>query len=126
MLKKAEQKIGSSKELKLKPCRYGAEQPDWEPFDLVVLSYSLTMIGEDRKKILRQIHEDLTPNGYIAVVDFHDTSFNWFRRWMYRNHVVMDGTFFPLLKKHFAVEKASVQKAYLGLWRYFTFLGKRA
>lgn len=126
MLEKASRKVGNSKELNLMQFRYGSEGPDWDPFDLVVLSYSLTMIGENIDTILQHVHEDLNPNGYIAVIDFHDTPFKWFRRWMWHNHVSMDGTILPMLKKYFTEEKVSLNKAYFGFWKYFTFLGKRS
>lgn len=126
MLEKASQKVGRSEELNLVQFRYGTGDPGWDPFDLIVLSYSLTMIGGNIDKVLQQVHEDLNPNGYIAVVDFHSTPFKWFRRWMSHNHVSMDGTILPMLKKYFAEEKASVSNAYLGFWKYFTFLGRRS
>lgn len=31
---------------------------------------------------LRVCVQDLSERGHIAVVDFHDTSSGWFRRWM--------------------------------------------
>lgn len=126
MLQKARQKVGAAEELKLMQYCYGSKHPGWEPFDLVVLSYSLTMIGENINKVLQQVHEDLNHKGYVAVVDFHNTPFNWFRRWMAHNHVTMDGSIFPLLRKYFTVEKASIHNAYLGFWKYFTFHGKRS
>lgn len=125
MLKKARLKSECSKRVSLINCRYGADKQDLEAFDLVLLSYSLTMIGDQIEKILQQIHEDLKPTGFIAAVDFHNTPFNWFRRWMAANHVEINGTLLSLLLKYFEEEKYSIQKAYLGFWKYFTFLGKR-
>ncbi len=125
MLEKARQKTGNSKQVKLIQRRYGYGETSQEPFDLILLSYSMTMIGENTDEILQQVQEDLSPNGYVAVVDFHSTPFRWFRRWMSKNHVEIDGTNLSLLRKYFSEEQASVQRAYLGFWKYFTFLGKR-
>ena len=125
MLDKARQKTGDSKQVKLIQCRYGHGETAQKPFDLILLSYSMTMIGESTDDILQQVHEDLSPNGYVGVVDFHSTPFRWFRRWMSKNHVEIDGTNLSLLRKYFSEEQVSVQRAYFGLWKYFIFLGKR-
>lgn len=126
MLRKARLKSEDSKQVNLIQCRYGTDDLDLKAFDLILLSYSLTMIGGQIDNILQQVHEDLKPNGFIAAVDFHNTPFNWFRRWMAANHVIINGTLLPLLLKFFAEETYSVQKAYFGFWKYFTFLGKRS
>lgn len=125
MLEKAKKKTGDSEQVNLIQRRYGDRETAQKPFDLILLSYSLTMIGDSTDNILQQIHEDLSTDGYVGVVDFHSTPFRWFRRWMSKNHVAIDGTVLPLLRKYFSEEQASVHNAYLGFWKYFTFLGKR-
>lgn len=125
MLEKAGQKSGKSEQVSLVHRRYGHEETEEKPFDLILLSYSLTMIGDSTEKILQQVHEDLNPDGYVGVVDFHSTPFHWFRWWMSKNHVEIDGTMLPLLMKYFTEDKASVHRAYLGFWKYFLFVGKR-
>lgn len=123
MLKKAAQKVSRSEKVTLMHHHYGSEDPGWAPYDLIVLSYSLTMMGERVDNVLQQVYQDLNPNGYIAVVDFHNTPIKWYRSWMSHNHVSMDGSILPRLTNYFTVENASVQKAYFGFWKYFTFLG---
>lgn len=124
MLHEAEQKTGGSKQVTLLKGRYGTERFGLEPFDLILLSYSLTMTGDNTETVLQQVLEDLKIDGTIAVVDFHYSPFRWFRRWMGKNHVRMNGQLLPLLKKYFAAESSSVSKAYMGFWKYFTFLGR--
>ncbi|HKL17980.1 MAG TPA: class I SAM-dependent methyltransferase [Halalkalibaculum sp.] len=126
MLEKAGQKVEESKQVNLIHCRYGTEPHGRDPFDLILLSYSLTMIGDSIEKILQQVHEDLNPDGYVGVVDFHNTPFNWFRRWMSKNHVKINGTLPSLLRKYFTEQRYAVKKAYLGFWEYFTFIGRRS
>lgn len=123
MLHEAELKARSSKQVTLLKDRYGTEKLNFEPFDLILLSYSLTMTGDNTEAVLQQVLEDLKIDGTVAVVDFHYSPFRWFRKWMEKNHVSMNGQLLTLLKKYFAPEAVSVSKAYLGLWKYFTFLG---
>lgn len=125
MLRKARQKTNGAGQITLINKRYGSEKVDLEPFDLILLSYSLTMTGDQTDTVLQQIYEDLKPKGYVAVVDFHSTPFSWFQSWMQSNHVMMNGQLLPLLNKYYASTYSSVHNAYLGLWQYFTFLGKR-
>ena len=124
MLHKARLKTKDPEQITLLNKRYGAKNLDLEPFDLILLSYSLTMTGDKTESVLQQAYEDLKPKGTVAVVDFHNTSFSWFRRWMGNNHVAMNGQVLPLLKKYFAPQDTAVYKAYLGLWQYFTFIGR--
>ena len=42
-------------------------------FDLIVLSYSLSMINPGFDEVLRICKTDLRPAGIVAVVDFHNT-----------------------------------------------------
>lgn len=125
MLKKAHRKINDSRQVTLMHSRYGSEPLDTEAFDLILLSYSLTMTGDRTEAILQQIYDDLKAHGHIAVVDFHYSPFRWFRRWMKKNHVVMDGSLLSLLHKYFHPKSSTVHDAYLGLWSYLEFIGKR-
>jgi len=125
MLQKADQKVGSSPHVQFLNEKYEPGQLQLEPFNLIVLSYSLTMMGENIESILQQTANDLSHNGYIAVVDFHSTPFNWFKNWMKANHVKLDGSLLPLLKKYYTPLQYSVHSAYLGLWSYFLYLGQQ-
>ncbi len=94
-----------------------------EPFDAVVFSYCLTMINPGWQQAIRAAARDLAPGGRIAVVDFHDTPSSWFRRWMHVNHVRMDGHLRPVLQQMFTPQIDRMDRAYLGLWSYLTFVG---
>lgn len=124
MLKKAGLKTRESNQVTFINHHYGTDGLELKPFDLILLSYSLTMTGNGTETVLQRVHEDLKPDGKIAVVDFHDSPYNWFRRWMGNNHVAVNGQLLPLLKKYFAADDISISKAYLGLWEYFTFIGR--
>ena len=52
MLVKARQKTAHSTQVNLIQSRYGSEKQDFKPFDLILLSYSLTMIGDNVEQIL--------------------------------------------------------------------------
>lgn len=94
-------------------------------YDAVLFSYSLTMINPQWEDLIRQAHKDLKVGGYIAVVDFHDSKFNWFKKHMGNNHVRMDSHLQPLLEELFEPTVSEAKTAYGGVWEYLTFVGKK-
>ncbi|HOB63178.1 MAG TPA: class I SAM-dependent methyltransferase [Candidatus Competibacteraceae bacterium] len=94
-------------------------------FDLIVFSYCLTMINPGWQTVLQCALQDLRPDGRLAVVDFHDSRFPAFRRWMGVNHVRMDGHLRPWLNAHCQPLQQSVGSAYGGVWQYFSFIGQK-
>ncbi len=104
---------------------YGTEgQP--EQYDLILFSYSLTMINPHWEVLLSQAQKDLKPGGLLAVVDFHDSPLPWFKRHMANNHVRMDGHLLPVLKAGFISVDSTIYRAYAGIWEYVLFLGIKA
>ena len=95
-------------------------------FDLIVFSYCLSMINPGWRQALEAALQDLKPGGRLAVVDFHDTRFPAFQRWMAMNHVRMDGPLLPWLMAHCRPIRQTSRSAYGGLWRYFQFIGQNA
>ena len=92
-------------------------------FDLIVLSYCLSMINPGWEAVVASACQDLVADGLIAVVDFHDSDQPAFRRWMGVNHVRMAGQLLPELRARFRPLDSGVHSAYGGLWRYFHFIG---
>ena len=102
------------------------DQPlDPQPtFDLVIFSYCLSMINPGWERAVDAALRDLRPGGRLAVVDFHDTPFAGFRRWMGVNHVRMDSHLLPYLDTRCRPVARTVRQAYGGGWRYFVFIGQ--
>ncbi|MEQ1744224.1 MAG: class I SAM-dependent methyltransferase [Saprospiraceae bacterium] len=96
-----------------------------EPVDIILFSYALTMFNPGWESAIEQAWHDLKPGGRIAVVDFHDTPFAWFRRWMGYNHVQMDHHLLPVLVKRFVPTTRIVRTGWFGLWRYFILIGEK-
>ncbi|MFN0015445.1 MAG: class I SAM-dependent methyltransferase [Saprospiraceae bacterium] len=96
-----------------------------EPVDIVLFSYALTMFNPGWEAAIEQAWEHLKPGGRIAVVDFHDTPFAWFRRWMGYNHVRMDQHLLPVLENRFHLIAKDVCLGWCGLWRYFLYVGEK-
>lgn len=94
-------------------------------FDAVVFSYSLTMINPQWEELIMQAKADLKPGGIIAVADFYDSRFQWFKTHMGNNHVRMDGHLTPLLEQEFDTVSNKVSAAYGGVWDYFVYVGKK-
>ncbi len=93
--------------------------------DLVLFSYTLTMINPGWRDALNAAAADLAPGGCLAVVDFHRGGTAWFSGWMGMNHVRMEGELLPSLQQSFEPLFLSETKAYGGLWQYFYFIGSR-
>ncbi len=93
--------------------------------DVVLCSYSLTMINPQWQEVILKAKEDLYPEGVIAVTDFHQTKYAWFENHMGNNHVRMDAHLLPFLKQHFLPSVEQVNPAYGGIWEYLVFIGKK-
>lgn len=97
-----------------------------EKYDLILISYALSMINPGYDKVVALCHEDLRPGGAIAVVDFHETRWTWFRRWMAVNHVRMEGQVLEQLGNRFEVLICRIGRGYGNLWRYLVFVGRES
>jgi S-adenosylmethionine-diacylgycerolhomoserine-N-methlytransferase len=124
MLDKARRKTARyGSRVSLLQCAYREPLGSVGPFDLIVFSYCLTMINPGYADVLRLCRQDLSPSGSIAIVDFHDTPFAWFRRWMGLNHVRFDGQILAALGElGWPLDHCTIRSAYGGLWRWLTFL----
>lgn len=127
MLRKARKKVEKyGPRVSLLERVYNAPVSGGAPFDLIVFSYCLSMINPGYAEVLRLSDQDLTPQGHLALVDFHDTNFAWFRRWMGVNHVRMDGQIVAALNDAgLNTQPCSIQFAYGGMWRWFSCLATR-
>jgi S-adenosylmethionine-diacylgycerolhomoserine-N-methlytransferase len=94
-------------------------------FDLIVCSYSLSMINPGWQNVIDNAHADLSSGGAIAVVDFHDSQVPRFKQWMGVNHVRMDAHLLPKLEAHFLPREQHIRSAYGGLWQYLQFVGTK-
>ena len=127
MLAVAKKKLqGLSPRLTLIQAAYDHPVEEKPFFDLVVFSYALSMFNPGWEQALTAASRDLAPGGAIAVVDFHDSGFPLFKRWMGLNHVRLDGHLLPGLKSRFPTHDATIRPAYGGVWSYFRFIGRIA
>jgi len=126
MLAIAEKKIHQHKlQHHINLCRreYGTGEITSRKYDLIIFSYSLTMMGEHKSHILKTAYRELKPEGLIAVIDFNRTPFRWFEKWMKLNHVDLDGSALELLNHFFSPELLISRNAFGGWWNYFSFIG---
>lgn len=96
-----------------------------EQFDVILFSYSLTMINPKWSVLIKQAYHDLKPGGYLAAVDFHDSAVKTFKHHMSNNHVRMDSHLVPLLNNLFDPFFQSIHNAYGGIWQFFIWIGKK-
>lgn len=124
MLERAGAKVASfGSRVKLVQRAYDAPIGGAEPFDLVLFSYALTMFNPGYDIAIAAAAGDLAPGGMVAVVDFYDTAFPPFARWMGVNHVLMEGQLRAPLQANFESRVDRLKLAYAGVWRYWLFVG---
>ena len=94
-----------------------------ENFDLILCSYSLSMMGDARLQCIREARHCLQPDGLFMVLDFLETPFSWFREWMEINHVNFDPQLLmECVTKHRSISFQKNQ-AYDGFWAYSLYTG---
>lgn len=98
---------------------------DQHLFDVVVFSYSLSMMNPGWESVLRQALTDLKPGGLLCAVDFHQSAWPFFQSHMATNHVKMEAHLLPFLTNHLESKLNEVRSAYWGLWHYFLFVGRK-
>lgn len=123
MLNKASAKIKSFDCIELAHTPINTYLSNCDPFDLILCSYSISMFGDDHD-YLELIHDSLTQNGLVAIVDFDHTPLKFFEHWMNLNHVEISGSLFTDLKNTFQEKRSETKSAYSGLWRYSFFVGR--
>ena len=124
MLHQAEKNLEAYKDrivLEEKPYEKGTEYLG--KFDVILFSYALTMINPQWKELVEHAPNDLKDNGLVAVVDFHDANFGFYRRFMRNNHVRLDGHILPELNKLYQPQLSKVKKGLVGVWDYMMFIG---
>jgi S-adenosylmethionine-diacylgycerolhomoserine-N-methlytransferase len=92
-------------------------------FDLIVCSYVLSMTSDQMPSIVARLHHCLTPTGRLAIVDFDQTRWSWFARWMRRNHVRMDGSLARTLAQLGRADRVQTYSGF-GLWRWLLWVGR--
>jgi S-adenosylmethionine-diacylgycerolhomoserine-N-methlytransferase len=103
-----------------------APNPLTGKLDLVLFSYSLTMINPQWQDLIGRAWEDLREGGVLAVVDFHSSRFSGFRNHMAKHHVRMEGHLLPFLQNLDCQKTvARTHAAYGGVWEYMLFVGRK-
>jgi S-adenosylmethionine-diacylgycerolhomoserine-N-methlytransferase len=126
MLAQAKKKLaGCSPEVQLVHRAYDQPLLPESPFDLLVFSYALSMFNPGWDQAIGAAHQELAPDGTIAVVDFHTSSRSLFKHWMALNHVRMEGHLLPELESRFTPIHKEIRPAYGGIWYYMLFIGKK-
>ena len=94
-------------------------------YDLILFSYALSMFNPGFEQAITAARHHLASGGHVAVVDFHDTPWPVFGRWMSVNHVRMTGQLRPCLASGLQPRVDSVRLAYGGVWRYLIHIGQK-
>jgi len=95
------------------------------PFDLILCSYSLSMMNPGWEQVIDCAARDLAPGGIMAAVDFHDSRVRLVKAWLRGHHVRLDGHLLPKLTHTFQSVTQAVRPAFGGLWSYVLFIGER-
>lgn len=124
MARKKGEKYPQSVTVLQTPYQQGKQFFDIQP-QVILFSYSLTMINPQWKELIDKAYEDLPSGGIIAVTDFHDSRLAFFKKHMSGHHVRMDSHLVPYLSEKFTPEISEVRNAYLIGWQYMLFIGKK-
>ena len=103
--------------------KYDCPLHETPQYDVVLFSYALSMFNPGWEIALEAALQELTPKGVVAVVDFHDSRFSLFQRWMGVNHVRMEGHLRKKLLNMTYPVLDRLETAYAGVWRYHLYLG---
>jgi S-adenosylmethionine-diacylgycerolhomoserine-N-methlytransferase len=127
MLQVARRKLASinAPQVELKHIAYQQPLNLTRPFDVVVFSYALSMFNPGWEQAIAAAWADLTPGGLLAVVDFHDSPWTLFKRWMACNHTRLAGHLLPHLTAYCQAPDVEMRQAYGGGWSYFIFMGQK-
>ena len=91
--------------------------------EIILFSYSLSMINPHWESLIQKAYEDLDKNGRVAVVDFHHSDRIFFKRHMANHHVKMEKQIQKSLDKYFLKNHIKIGKAYAGVWEYIEYIG---
>lgn len=125
MLERARRKTAANPRVQLVHRPYDADFATAGSYDLILFSYALTMFNPGFEDALAAAQTHLRSGGLVAVVDFHDTRWPGFARWMAFNHVRMDAQLRPLLTGGFDPILDTTPRAYGGVWRYLMYIGRK-
>ena len=128
MLRKANERVQRKgwTNVRLVDLEYGKESITRGKADVVMFSYSLSMIS-DWRMALACGHSELWAGGRIGVVDFckRSNSSKWFTEWLAINHVQADRPYEETLQRLFDEKTHLRCDAWAGLWSFYLFVGER-
>ena len=129
MLRKASERVRTNgwKNVLLIDHEYGAESIRPDGFDVVLLSYSLSLIPH-WEMALACAQRELRPGGRIGVVDFCKPaeSSKLFSDWLAVNQVRTDQPYEQRLLETFQKRTHLRYNAWAGLWSFYMFVGERS
>jgi len=109
-------------------CEYGTGPVSGGQADIVLMSYSLSMMPHG-KSVLRSARSELKPGGRIGIVDFVITKnalpAKLFAKWLSLNHVSTSPTYLQDLGDLFEPCLCLSHSVHFGTWGYYRFVGRR-
>jgi S-adenosylmethionine-diacylgycerolhomoserine-N-methlytransferase len=103
---------------------YGAGFHADKKFDIIFMTYILTMLREGHVELLDKVPQDLSEQGVVCIADFENTQFEFYHRFMNSQHIQVEGQLLPLLDQRFKPIVRKVKKAYGGIWTYLIYVGQ--
>jgi S-adenosylmethionine-diacylgycerolhomoserine-N-methlytransferase len=128
MLRKAAERVRKNgwTNVRLVDLEYGKENVTRGKADVILFSYSLSMIT-DWELALACAHSELWPGGRIGVLDFckSTNSSDSFAQWLALNHVQADRPYQQKLRYLFDEHAHTRYDAWAGLWAFYLYVGSK-
>jgi S-adenosylmethionine-diacylgycerolhomoserine-N-methlytransferase len=129
MLSKAAERVRRNgwQNVRLLDLEYGREPVTGGRADVVLFSYSLSMI-DDWEDAISCAGSELHAGGRAGILDFCKTenSSTWFADWLAMNHVMAGRPYRHVLQRFFDERVHVRHEAWAGLWSFYLFVGMRS
>lgn len=102
---------------------YEADSYKTDSFDLIIMSYFLTLNFE-KKPLLENAKRHLKNGGRIAIVDFHKTNLKMYDNFMKNSHIIIEESVLDDCEEFFKTHKKHIGSGILNIWKWFLFVGE--
>lgn len=120
MIEKAKNKLNNIKFIK----SFFEDYETNKKYDIIIMSYTLTIIKHDHLKIIKKAKDLLKNGGKLYITDFYNAT-EFYLNFMKKKEIMIDPNDLEILKENFKKNSYIIKKAYFGIWQYYLFTGEK-